>query len=109
MPVRRKPLCSCQDDRRGALGKELGKDLGGNTNNMSEAKRSKCGNMGMDYGEMGGNTNNLPEEERKELGKLGGSTNNTHIKERSLASTQACETCARCGRLLTRAHFWPED
>ena len=97
---------SCQDERRGALGKELG----GNKNNLSEAKRRRCGKKGKEFGELGGNTNNLPKEERANLGRtLGGSTNNEFIKERSLASTQACEKCGECGRSLTCAHFWPMD
>ena len=41
--------------------------------------------------------------ERK--GQSGGNAN----KERCLASSRACETCARCKRLLTRPDFWPED
>ena len=43
------------------------------------------------------------------IGLDGGNENNDMNKERSLASYQACETCARCKRLLTRADFWPED
>ena len=90
---------SCQDVRRGALGKELGKELGGNKNNLPEAKRRRCGKKGKEFGEMG-----------KELGKeLGGNTNNEFNKERSLASTQAREKCGECGRSLTCAHFWPVD
>ena len=101
---------SCQDVRRGALGKELGKELGGNKNNLPEAKRRRCGKKGKEFGELGGNTNNLPKEKRANLGRtLGGSTNNEFIKERSLASTQACEKCGECGRSLTCAHFWPVD
>ena len=42
-------------------------------------------------------------------GKLGGKTNNAFVKELSLASSQACETCTRCSRLLTKKFFWPED
>ena len=61
-------------------------------------------------GKLGGNTNNLPKEKRADLGKtLGGIMNNELIKERSLASTQACEKCGECGRSLTCAHFWPVD
>ena len=52
-------------------------------------------------------------EKKGEFGKLGGSiggsTNNTHIEERSLAASQACEECEQCGRSLTRANFWPVD
>ena len=44
---------SCQDERRGALGKELGKELCVNTNNISEAERREYGQMGKEYGEMG--------------------------------------------------------
>ena len=97
---------SCQDVRRGALGMELG----GNKNNLPEAKRRRCGKKGKEFGELGGSTNNLPKEERANLGRtLGGSTNNEFIKERSLASTQACEKCGECGRSLTCAQFWPVD
>ena len=35
--------------------------------------------------------------------------NNPVNKERSLAASQACETCKQCGRLLTSKSFWPED
>ena len=89
---------SCQDVRRGALGKELGKEQGGNKNNLPEAKRRRCGKKGKEFGEMG-----------KKFGELGGVTNNEFMKERSLASTQACEKCGECGRSLTYAHFWPAD
>ena len=101
---------SCQDVRRGALGKELGKELGGNKNNLPEAKRRRYGKKGKEFGELGGNTNNLPKEERANLGRtLGGNTNNKLNKERSLASKQGCEKCGECGRSLTYAHFWPAD
>ena len=93
---------SCQDDRRGSLGKELGKERGGNNNNMSEAKRRRYGKNGKEYGEMG-------KEFGEFGGELGGSENNSYIKERSLAASQACETCEQCGRSLTCAHFWPLD
>ena len=74
---------SCQDERRGVLGK-------------------KYGEMGKEYGEMG--------KEYGEMGKeLGGNTNNARIKERSLTASQACETCKQCSRSLTCEHFWPED
>jgi len=112
--------CACQGVRKGAMG-AMGGEKGGETNNISEAKRRKYGKMGGEYGKMGGDlggdTNNIPREKRKDFGKLGkdsgalggtlgGSTNNAVIKERSLAAAQACETCAQCGRSLTAAHFW---
>ena len=62
------------------------------------AKRRRCGKKGKEFGEMG-----------KKFGELGGVTNNEFMKERSLASTQACEKCGECGRSLTYAHFWPAD
>ena len=86
---------SCQDDRRGALGKELGKELGGDTNNLPKDERKEFGKLGKEFGKLGG--------------KLGGNTNNSFIKERSLAASQACETCTQCSRLLTSKSFWPED
>ena len=58
--------------------------------------------MGKEFGEMG-------REFGKLGGKLGGSENNSHNKERSLAASQACETCTQCSRLLTSKSFWPED
>ena len=105
---------SCQDVRRGALGKELGKELGGNKNNLQnnlpEAKRRRCGKKGKEFGEMGKKFGEMGGQMGKELGKeLGGNTNNEFNKERSLASTQACEKCGECGRSLTCAHFWPVD
>ena len=57
----------------------------------SECSRERKGHLGAEHGHLGGNKNN------------------DINKERSLASYQACETCARCKRLLTRADFWPED
>ena len=92
---------SCQDDRRGSKG--------GNNNNMSEAKRRRCGKEGKEYGEMGKEYGEKGKEYGEKGKELGGNTNNPHIKERSLASTQACETCKQCGRSLTCAHFWPMD
>mgnify|MGYP003333708742 CR=1 FL=1 len=94
---------SCQDDRRGALGAELG----GEKNNLSKEARKAFGHLG---GEFGGNTNNISKEKRKELGgKLGGNNNNEKNNERCLASAQACEACAECGRMLPRAQYWPGD
>ena len=56
---------------------------------------------------------NIPQQERRELGdlggELGGNTNNAFNNERSLAAAQARETCTRCMRLLTCAHYWPAD
>ena len=102
---------SCQDDCRGSLGKELG----GNNNNMSEAKRRRYGKKGKEYGEMGkefGEKGKEFGEKGKEFGEmgkeLGGSENNPYINERSLAASQACETCEQCGRLLTRTFFWTD-
>ena len=74
-----------------ALGGALGKELGGDTNNLPKDERKEFGKLG------------------KEFGKLGGLTDNSFIKERSLAASQACETCTQCSRLLTSKSFWPED
>ena len=97
------------DDRRGSLGKEQG----GNNGNVPEAKRRRYGKKGKEYGEMGKEYGEMGKEFGeigKELGKeLGGNTNNPYNKERSLAASQACETCTQCSRLLTSKFFWPED
>ena len=66
----------------------------------------RCAKKGKEFDEMGKKFGEMG----KELGKeLGGNTNNEFNKERSLASTQACEKCGECGRSLTCAHFWPVD
>ena len=90
----------------------LGGKLGGNTNNpLTREERAEAGKLG---GKLGGDTNNpLTKEERAEAGKLGGKlggkTNNAVIKKRSFDAMQACETCEQCGRLLSRAFYWPEQ
>ena len=104
---------SCQDERRGALGKERG----GETNNASQAKRRRWGNVGSEYGgkdsgELGKDHGKLDKDHGKlgkDSGELGGNTNNAYNMESNLASSQACETCTRCSRLLTKKSFWPED
>ena len=87
----------CSDERKGLIGKD-------------------SGHLGKDSGHLGGNSGNIPKEERAAHGHLGGAhghlggnKNNDTNEERSLAASRACETCARCNRLLTRAYFWPED
>ena len=110
----------CSDERKGHLGKDSG-HLGGNSGNIPKEERAAHGR------ELGGNSGNIPKEERAahgaahghlggkhghlggKHGHLGGNNNNKTNEERSLASSRACETCARCNRLLTRAYFWPED
>ena len=104
---------SCQDEIRGELGKEAGEDA----NNASQAKRRRCGNVGSEYGgkdsdELGKDHGKLDKDHGKlgkEFGKLGGNTNNAYNMESNLASSQACETCTRCSRLLPKKSFWPED
>ena len=84
----------------------------GGNNNMSEVKRRRCvkmGKMGKEYGEKGKEYGEKGKEYGEKGKELGGNTNNPINKERSLASTQACETCKQCGRSLTCAHFWPMD
>ena len=67
------------------------------------------GDLGKGYGDLGKGYGKLGKEFGKLGGKLGGNTNNAFIEERSLASSQACETCTRCSRLLPSKSFWPED
>ena len=48
-------------------------------------------------------------KKRAELGHLGGNINNAFIEKRSLAATEARETCVLCKRVLGRCFFWPEQ
>ena len=66
---------------------------------------SRSGELDKDHGKLDKDHGKLG----KEFGKLGGNTNNAYNTESNLASSQACETCTRCSRLLPKKSFWPED